>query len=149
MSGSIPAIASADNRVDELFSALRDGKFSDATAHFDPTMKAALSADQLSQVWLQIVATDGKLENWKVLQHGMLAGTDVFSVVVAFERGKLMATVSVRPQTGEIAGLYFKPLTDRAGGVVFGDLAALRRRGEVPFGSGNRRRGSVEAAGHS
>ncbi|MGC2277648.1 MAG: hypothetical protein WA571_16665, partial [Candidatus Binatus sp.] len=53
MSGSIPAIASADNRVDELFSALRDGKFSDATAHFDPTMKAALSADQLSQVWLQ------------------------------------------------------------------------------------------------
>ena len=112
MSGSIPAIASADNRVDELFSALRDGKFSDATAHFDPTMKAALSADQLSQVWLQIVATDGKLENWKVMQHGMLAGTDVFSVVVAFERGKLMATVSVRPQTGEIAGLYFKPMTN-------------------------------------
>ena len=111
MSGSIPANASADNRVDELFSALRDGKFSDATAHFDPTVKAALSADQLSQVWLQIVATEGKLENWKVVQHGMLAGTDVFSVVVAFERGKLMATVSVRPQTGEIAGLYFKPLT--------------------------------------
>ena len=111
MSGPIPANASADNRVDQLFSALRDGKFSDATAHFDPTMKAALSADQLSQVWLQIVATDGKLENWKVLQHGMLAGTNVFSVVVAFERGKLMATVSVRPQTGEIAGLYFKPLT--------------------------------------
>ena len=111
MSGSIPANASADNRVDELFSALRDGKFSDATAHFDPTVKAALSADQLSQVWLQIVATEGKLENWKVVQHGMLAGTDVFSVVVAFERGKLMATVSVRPQTGEIAGLYFRPLT--------------------------------------
>ena len=44
------------------------------------------------------------------MQHGMLAGTDVFSVVVAFERGKLMATVSVRPQTDEIAGLYFKPL---------------------------------------
>ena len=111
MSGPIPANASTDNRVDELFSALRDGKFSEATAHFDPTMKAALSADQLSQVWLQIVATEGKLENWKVIQHGMLAGTDVFSVVVAFEHGKLMATVSVRPQTGEIAGLYFKPMT--------------------------------------
>ncbi len=115
MSGSIPANASTDNRVDELFSALRDGKFSEATAHFDPTMKAALSADQLSEVWMQIVATDGKLENWKVLQQGMLAGTEVFSVVVAFEHGKLTATVSVRPQTGEIAGLYFKPLITEPG----------------------------------
>ena len=110
MIGSIPANAS-DTRVDELFTALRDRKFSEATAHFDPTMKAALSADQLSAVWLQIVATDGKLENWKVLSHGMLAGTDVSSVVLAFEHGKLMATVAVRPQTGEITGLYFKPLT--------------------------------------
>jgi dienelactone hydrolase len=109
--GIHPANASADSRVDELFTALRDGKFSEATAHFDSTMKAALSADQLSAVWLQIVATEGKLENWKVLSHGMLAGTDVSSVVLAFDHGKLMATVAVRPQTGEIAGLYFKPLT--------------------------------------
>lgn len=115
MNGSIPANASTDNRVNELFTSLRDSKFSEATEHFDPTMKAALSADQLSAVWLQIVATDGKLENWKVLQHGMLAETDVFSVVLAFERGKLMATVSVRSQTGEIAGLYFKPLTTESG----------------------------------
>ena len=115
MSGSIPANANTDSRVDQLFTALRDSKFSEATAHFDPTVKAALSADQLSQVWLQIVATDGKLENWKVVKHGVFAGIDVFSVVVAFERGKLMATVSVRPQTGEIAGLYFKPLATESG----------------------------------
>ena len=111
MLGSIPANAAADSRVDELFTALRDGKFSEATAHFDSTMKTALSADQLSAVWLQIVAAEGKLENWKVLSHGMLSGTDVSSVVLAFEHGKLMATVAVRPQTGEIAGLYFRPLT--------------------------------------
>jgi uncharacterized protein len=111
MTGLHPANASTDSRVDELFTALRDSKFSEATAHFDPTMKAGLSADQLSAVWLQIIATEGKLENWKVLNHGMMAGTDVFSVVLAFDHGKLMATVSVRPQTGEIAGLYFRPLT--------------------------------------
>ena len=147
MSGSIPANASADNRVDQLFTALRDGKFSEATAHFDPTMKAALSADQLSEVWLQIVATDGKLENWKVLQRGMLAGTDVFSVVVAFEHGKLMATVSVRPQTGEIAGLYFKPLTTEPGR----RLRRPRRRMPTRRSSirkRDRRRESVEAARH-
>jgi hypothetical protein len=35
MSGSIPANASADNPVDELFTALRDRKFSEATVHFE------------------------------------------------------------------------------------------------------------------
>ena len=108
--GIRPANADAINRVDELFTALRDRKFSEATAHFDPTMKTALSADQLSAVWLQIVATYGKLDQWKVIQQGMLGDTNVFSVVLAFERGKVMATVSVRPTSAEIAGLYFKPM---------------------------------------
>src|ERR1700720_839865 len=108
--GIRPAIADAINRVDELFTALRDRKFSEATAHFDPTMKTALSADQLSAVWLQIVATYGKLDQWKVIQQGMLGNTNVFSVVLAFEHGKVMATVSVRPTSAEIAGLYFKPI---------------------------------------
>ena len=111
MTGWHPAGADTNNPVDELFTALRDSKFSEATAHFDSTMKAGLSPDQLSAVWLQIIATEGKFENWKVLNNGMLAGTDMFSVVLAFDHGKLMATVSVRPQTGEIAGLYFRPLT--------------------------------------
>ncbi|MGC2306395.1 alpha/beta fold hydrolase [Candidatus Binatus sp.] len=109
--GMHPASVSADNPVDQLFTALRDNKFTEATQHFDTAMKSALSVDQLSAVWLQIGATYGKLEQWKVIQHGMLVGTDVYSLVLAFEHGKLSATVSVRPQTGEIAGLYFKPMT--------------------------------------
>ncbi len=115
MMGSIPANASTADRVDELLAALRDQRFTKATEHFDPTMKQALSADQLSAVWLQILATEGNLQKWQVLNHGMLMGTDVFSVVVIFEHGKLMATVSVRPHTEEIAGLYFKPLTTEPG----------------------------------
>jgi pimeloyl-ACP methyl ester carboxylesterase len=111
MVGWRPAHAGTDSRVDQLFTALRDNKFDDATRHFDPTMKSALSADQLSAVWLQISSTYGKLDQWKIIQHGMMAGTDVFSVVLAFRHGKVIATVSVRPQTGEIAGLYFRPMT--------------------------------------
>src|SRR5260370_25674317 len=104
--------ANADrNPVDDLFTALRDRKFSDATAHFDPTMKKELSADQLSSVWLQIVATEGQLDQWKVINQGMLGETNVYSVVLAFEHGKVIATVSVRPHTGEIAGLYLKTMT--------------------------------------
>ena len=111
MVGWRPAHASTDSRVDQLFTALRDNKFAEATQHFDSTMKSALSADQLSAVWLQISSTYGKLDQWKIIQHGMMAGTDVFSVVLAFRHGKVIATVSVRPQTGEIAGLYFRPMT--------------------------------------
>jgi dienelactone hydrolase len=111
MVGWRPAHAGTDSRVDQLFTALRDNKFDDATRYFDPTMKSALSADQLSAVWLQISSTYGKLDQWKIIQHGMMAGTDVFSVVLAFRHGKVIATVSVRPQTGEIAGLYFRPMT--------------------------------------
>jgi dienelactone hydrolase len=106
-----PANADANSLIDELFSALRDQRFTDATAHFDPTVKKALSADQLSAVWLQIVATEGKLDNWKVLSQATLPGTSVFSVVLAFDHGKLMATVSVSLHTGQIAGLYLKPMT--------------------------------------
>jgi pimeloyl-ACP methyl ester carboxylesterase len=105
--GMHPANASADSRVDEFFTALRNRSFGKATEHFDPAMKSALSADQLSALWLQTVATCGKLDQWKITQRGQLAGTDVFRVALAFEHGKLIATVFVRPQTEEIAGLDF------------------------------------------
>src|SRR6202046_2694845 len=148
MTGIHPADADTNNRVDELFTALRDSKFSEATAHFDSTMKAGLSADQLSAVWLQIIATEGKFENWKVLNHGMLAGTDAFSVVLAFDHGKLMATVSVRPRTGGIAGLYFRPLTTEPTSSSSAYGGEVGDDDEVPLRKRDRRRRSVEAAGH-
>jgi uncharacterized protein len=109
--GGRPANASTDSRVDELFAALRDRRFTEATEHFDPAMKAALSADQLSTIWLQIVASSGQLEKWKIIQRGQMGGIDVVGVELDFEHGKLLSTVSVRPESDEIAGLYFKPFT--------------------------------------
>jgi len=106
-----PANASVDIRVDELFTALRDRKFTKATGHFDPRMQAALSADQLSAVWLQIVATYGDLDNWKIVNRGKLVDNEVATVILAFEHGKLLATVAVQPTTDRITGLYFKPMT--------------------------------------
>ncbi|HMD03895.1 MAG TPA: DUF3887 domain-containing protein, partial [Candidatus Binatus sp.] len=105
MAGSRPANAITNSRVDELFTALRDRRFTKATEHFDPTMKQQLSADQLSAVWTQIIASEGDLKNWKIISSGQLAGTTVFTVAVMFERGKLLSTVAIRPQTNEIAGL--------------------------------------------
>ncbi len=110
-----PANAGTDSRLDELFTALRDRRFTKATEHFDPTMKAGLSADQLSTVWLQLVADKGKLEKWKIVQRGQTEGIDVFVVELTFEHGRLISTVSVRPESHEIAGLYFRPPADPPG----------------------------------
>jgi dienelactone hydrolase len=102
------ANASVGTRVDELFSALRDGRFTEATAHFDPTMKQGLSAEQLAAVWRKIVADNGKLLKWKIVQRGKMSGVEVAGVALTFEHGRMLSTVSVRPESDEIAGLYFK-----------------------------------------
>lgn len=107
--GYRPANATTDRRVDELFTALRDSKFIESTAHFDPAMKAALSPDQLGGVWLKLVADNGKLVKWKIIQHGQTAGIEVVAVKLTFEHGVQIATVSVRPKSDEIAGLFFRP----------------------------------------
>jgi uncharacterized protein DUF3887 len=110
--GSFAAFSaiSVDLRCDELLSALRDGNFTAATAHFDPTMKAALSPDMLGKVWLQIVSDNGKLEKWDVIQKGKINGIDVRMIELTFEHGKQISTISVRSESGEVAGLYFKPV---------------------------------------
>src|SRR5882757_1746324 len=117
LAGSVVALSaiSADARCDELLSALRDGNFTAATEHFDPTMKAGLSADALGKVWLQIVADNGKLQKWDVIQKGKINGIDVRMIELTFEHGKQISTISVRPESGEVAGLYFKPAGDTPG----------------------------------
>jgi hypothetical protein len=105
----------SDQRCDQLFTALRDGDFAAATSHFDPAMKAGLSPDQLGQLWMGLVAADGKLLKWEVIQRGKIPGIDVRSVELGFEHGKQISTVSVRPESGEIAGLYFRPVADTPG----------------------------------
>src|SRR5260370_36561622 len=89
------ADASSELRVDELFAALRDSRFSESTEHFDRTMRAGLSADQMGTLWLKIVADNGKLESWKVIGRDQTSGVEVVAVDLIFEHGKDMYTVSI------------------------------------------------------
>jgi dienelactone hydrolase len=109
IAGSHPANASTDSWVNDLFTALRDGQFSKATEHFDSTMKPAMTAVQLQQVWHRLIADKGTLQKWQILGRDQMVGIEVVRVELTFERGQLLALVPVRPQTGAIAGLYFKP----------------------------------------
>ena len=100
---------SADLRCNQLLTALRDDNFSAATSHFDSTMKAGLSPDQLGKAWNQLLADNGKMQKWEIIQRGQAGGIDVLIAALTFEHGKMFSIISVRPQTDEIAGLFFKP----------------------------------------
>ena len=97
-----------DTAVDQVFSALRDGNFSAATAHFNHTMKAALSPAMLETAWKQTYADQGPLLSWKILERQNLPGGDEVSVQLNFEHASAISTLAVASQNGEIASLFFK-----------------------------------------
>ena len=97
-----------DTAVDQVFSAIRDGNFGAATAHFNHTMKAALSPAMLETAWKQTYADQGPLLSWKILERQNLPGGDEVSVQLNFERASAISTLAVASQNGEIASLFFK-----------------------------------------
>ena len=97
-----------DTAVDQVFSAIRDRNFSAATAHFNHTMKAALSPEALEAAWEKTYANQGPLLSWKILERQSLPGGDRVSVQLTFARSSAISTLGVASQTGEIAGLFFK-----------------------------------------
>ena len=108
----VAAIAAAsgttDLRCNEFLTALQAGNFSDATAHFDHAMKAALSPDKLAATWQLETTTNGKLESWEITQHTNMGAEEVVIAPLKFERtSAIAAQLAVNSETGEISGLYF------------------------------------------
>ena len=97
-----------DTAVDQVFSAIRDRNFSAATAHFNHTMKAALSPAVLKGVWKQTYADQGRLLSWKILERQNFPGGNEVSVQLNFERSSAISTLAVASQTGEVESLFFK-----------------------------------------
>lgn len=100
----------ADRRCDEVMSDLRDGLFEPATEHFDSTVKAALTPQQLGAVWQGLTAANGKLVSWGITRRSSLSGQDVVFAPLKFEHSSDLALVlAVNSQTGEISGIHFVP----------------------------------------
>ena len=98
-----------DTAVDRFFSAMRDGKFSAATAHFSLVMQAALPAEVLGNVWTKTFGGQGRLASWKIIGRENVPGGDELTVELTFEHSTAISTMAVASQTGEIGSLYFKP----------------------------------------
>ena len=104
------ASGTAELRCNELLTALREGKFSDATVHFDSTMKAAIPPDKLAATWQQLVDSNGKLVSWKVNPPTSTGAMDVIIAPLKFERNSTQAAqVAVNRNSGEVSGVFFVP----------------------------------------
>src|SRR5581483_10227514 len=100
----------AETRCDEFLTALRDGKYKDATAHFNSLMSAALDPDKLASTWQQLTAGHGKLLGWELSGRSRAAGNEVIVESLRFEHeSNLAAQIAVNSRTGEISGFYVIP----------------------------------------
>lgn len=83
------------------------GKFDDAVATFDDTMRAAMSADQLRGAWAQLEATYGAFQSKGQAVVAPYMQYKLAYVPCRFDRGGIRAKV-VYDTTGRVAGLYFE-----------------------------------------
>lgn len=75
-------------RSEELLSALRDGNFSAATAHFDNEMKTGLSPEALSHSWNAATNGYGRVIGWKLTQSMDDGENHLRIYTVDFEHGQ-------------------------------------------------------------
>ncbi|WP_266169453.1 DUF3887 domain-containing protein [Dyella subtropica] len=91
-----------------LLDALDRGDYAGATADFDPTMKAKLSPDTLSQVWQAIPQQFGERGARETAQSSQLGDHTV--VLTALHYGQSMVDSQVACSAdGKIAGFNIKP----------------------------------------
>ena len=99
-------------RARDLLDALKAGEFEKAAIPFDATMKAALPASGLEQMWAQLKAQAGALKSEGPLRAVKGDGMTTVLQRLSFEAADLDLRVAVRDETGEIAGLFVTPPSD-------------------------------------
>jgi hypothetical protein len=99
---------SVETLAKDLVSALASGDFEKAVKNFDGTMKNALPAEKLQQVWSSLIAQFGPFVEQLGTQRERILQYDVIFVTCKFENVVLDAKV-VFDRNKQIAGLFFVP----------------------------------------
>ncbi|HWN58644.1 MAG TPA: alpha/beta fold hydrolase [Methylomirabilota bacterium] len=106
------AADASDTAVDQVFSALRDGNFSKATARFNHGMRATLTPAVLEDAWKKTYANEGPLLSWKIIERQDLAqtmgGSDQVRVQLNFQHSSAISMIDVDEISGKIGGIFFK-----------------------------------------
>jgi uncharacterized protein len=123
-----------------LITQLDEGEFSEVEASFDGTMRDALPAAKLEELWGQLKAQFGELQTQGETNQTRDGEYDVVTVTCSFEKGDLDARV-VFDGEGRVAGLFFGPPASSItpyptyAAPSYVDRGAFRER-EVTVGSG-------------
>jgi tRNA threonylcarbamoyladenosine modification (KEOPS) complex Pcc1 subunit len=94
--------------AEELVNLLANGDYEKAVENFDTTMKNALPAEKLQQVWLSLIAQAGPFVKQVGTRKEKILQYDVVFVTCKFEKTVLDAKV-VFNSDKQISGLFFVP----------------------------------------
>lgn len=97
-----------ETQAKDLVSLLANGDYEKAVENFDETMKAALPAEKLQQVWNSLIAQVGAFVEQTAVRKEKILGYDVVFVTCKFENSVLDAKV-VFNRKRQISGLFFVP----------------------------------------
>jgi dienelactone hydrolase len=100
--------ATIETLAKDLVGALASGDFKKATENFDGTMRNALPAAKLQEVWNSLITQSGPFVEQAGTRRGKILMYDVIFVTCKFERAELDAKV-VFDSNKQIAGLFFVP----------------------------------------
>src|SRR5262245_51210455 len=98
-----------DMQAREVLSALQAGDFSGVGARFNARMRAAVSDEQLGQVWQGILASQGPLKGAEVVERRDAQGMAVRGLRLHFELSDTLLQVAFEPDGRRIAGLLIRP----------------------------------------
>jgi hypothetical protein len=100
--------ASIDTIARDLVTHFVASDFAGTSAHFDATMKSALTAERMQQVRSAITAQLGAFTQIRGSRNTVESGYRIVFVRTGFANGDVEAKVAFNDQ-GEVAGLYFVP----------------------------------------
>ena len=107
-----PSATTCTSRAQSILDALKAGDYDKAAAHFDATMRQAVSTDQLEQLWATALpAQAGKLEDAEKAQSREI-GNGMTQVVIPLKFAKAWINLQVTCSSdSQVAGLFLRPGT--------------------------------------
>ena len=86
--------------------------FARATAHFDPTLIAALPPEKLARDWVQLTSQLGALRSGVLEERLHHEPKEVRTHLLQFEHGEVRVTVTFDLNIQKVTGLCFEPVRE-------------------------------------
>ncbi|HKQ47258.1 MAG TPA: alpha/beta fold hydrolase [Phycisphaerae bacterium] len=97
-----------EKRADAVVKALAAGKYADATKWFDKTLKGALPAAKLEEIWKSLETQCGSFKSFGPQHARKDGGNNAISVPAEFDKAKLQLQL-VFDKSDKITGFWIKP----------------------------------------